>query len=215
MARFTSTCALTMLVLIASGGEVAPQTTPSASPDQIEEDWKVVIGDPDPAGAGPQISVGMCPTADDSTPSFYFNLNYRDSPSAFQAGGMQVQVWSGTSLLASTSKGTAQCTTNGETITWTQRMALSGGSLAFTINNGQSTTWGQFGQGQSISVGGNFSTNLSSLSNYSPATSISKSVVGWESNRVTSMTLVAVRYYSQGQLIATDTTPRSVDLSVK
>lgn len=213
MRRFTSVFALTALLVIGSSGEVTPQTSPSVSPDQVEEDWKVVLGIPDVDGAGPQITVGMCPVADDSTPSCFFNLNYRDSASAFQAGGMQVQVWSGTTLLSSTSKGSAQCSTTGETITWTQRMALASGNLAFTISNGQSTTWGQFGQGQSINVSGNFATNLSSLSGYSPSTSIAKSVVRWESNRVTSMTLVQVRYYSKGQLIATDSTQRSVDLT--
>ena len=213
MSRLTSIVALSALALQISAGDVTPQTSSTTAPDQVEEDWKVVIGQPDPEGAGPQITVGMCPVSDDSTPSFYFNLNYRDSSSSFQAGGMQVQVCSGSTVLADSAKGSAQCNTVGETITWTQRMAISSGNLAFTINNGQSTTWGQFGQGQSISVNGNFATTMSSLSGYNPSTSISKSVVGWESNRVTSMTLVQVRYYAKGQLLSTDTTPRSVDLT--
>ena len=90
--RFASTgFVLAMLALgLLAGG--ASCTRPR--PDQIQEDWQVVIGVPDPAGAGPQISTAMSPVTDGSTPSFVFDLNYQDSPS-FIPGGMQVQVWSG------------------------------------------------------------------------------------------------------------------------
>jgi len=181
-------------------------------PDQIEEDWQVVIGVPDVTGAGPQISTGMSPVADDSTPSFVFDLNYRDSPS-FSPGGMQVQVWSGDQLLGADTKGTEQCSTNGETITWTQSMKVSSGKVTLAINSGRSTTWGKFGQGNSLNVSGNFTTGLTSLTTYSPATSVVNSGVGWERNCVTSMKLLQVRYYSGGKLISTDNTVRTINLS--
>jgi hypothetical protein len=43
---------------------------------------------------------------------------------------------------------------------------------------------------------------------------VAQSGVGWQSNRVTEMTLVQVRYYRGGQLISTDNGPRSVPLSL-
>ena len=114
-------------------------------------------------------------------------------------------------MLNANSSGTGVCETQGETITWTQQMTLSGGSVNFNVLNGQSVTWGKFGQGLGL-LGVSFPCALADLSGYQPTYSVAKSGVSWESNRVTSMTLVQVRYYSGGQLISTDTTARSVSL---
>ena len=59
----------------------------------------------------------------------------------------------------------------GETITWTQRLSLSAGSLSFNVVNGQSTTWGQFGQGQG-NLGLSVSSTLADLGGYKPDYSI-------------------------------------------
>jgi hypothetical protein len=124
---------------------------------------------------------------------------------------LQVQVLSDKDVLSTSSLGTALFATTNETVTWTQRMSLGGGKITYDIENGQSTTWGQFGQdGQDLAV--SFDTTLSDLGRYSPDISASNSGVSWQSNLVTSMTLVQVRYYSGGQLVATDTTPRSIPL---
>jgi hypothetical protein len=210
MRRFPWIGVLAVMALNASMSIALAQTSPA--PDQIQEDWQVVIGTPDPVGAGPQISTSMSPVPDGSTPFFVFDLNYQDSPT-FVPGGMQVQVWSGDQLLSSATKGTAQCTTTGETITWTQSMSLSSGSINIGINSGKSTTWGKFGQGQQLNVNGSFTSSLTSLSQYSPSTSVANSGVGWQPNRVTSMTLLQVRYYAGGKLLSKDTTSRSINLS--
>jgi hypothetical protein len=183
--------------------------TPAAVPDQVEEDWQLVIATPDVIGVGPQITTSMSPVGDGSTPFAAFDLNYREYPS-FQAGGMQIQVWSGDDVLATSSSGTNQFATPGETVTWTQRMKINqGGTVTYHIRNGQSTTWGAFGGG-SDTLRVSFSTSASSLSGYSPDTSVANSGASWESNYVTQLTLVQVRYYAAGQLIATDTTPRNI-----
>jgi hypothetical protein len=212
MRRTLMACTLAALTLGVPSDNAYAQTT--TSPDQIQEDWQVVIGVPDPSNAGPQISTYLSPVSDGSKPFFVFDLNYQDSPT-FAAGGMQVQVWSGDTLVAGSTKGTAQLSTTNETITWTSVMSISPstGTVSFGINSGKSTTWGKFGQGQQLNVNGSFTTNLTSLSNYSPATSVANSGVGWESNRVTSMTLLRVRYYAGGKLLSTDNTARSVSLS--
>lgn len=204
--------ALSVAALILGAGLTAlyGQTqTQSTLPDRVEEDWELVIATPDPAAAGPQIATSMSPTADDSSPFVEFDVNFRQSPN-FQAGGLQVQVWSEKRLLDSSSSGTDQCNTPNETITWTQSMSLSGGSVAYAIKNGQSTTWGQFGQDNQLSV--SYTSGLSALDGYSPDTSVTKSGVTWESNYVTSLRLVQVRYYAAGKLIMTDMTARSVPL---
>jgi hypothetical protein len=178
----------------------------------IEEDWQVVLGTPDPVGVGPQLTTCMSPASDGSTSYFALNLNYCDSPS-FQAGGIQVKVCSGQNVPSSNTTGSGVFQTTGETITWTQRMHLtSENTIRFSIRNGQSTTWGAFGRDQGLNPV-SFNTSLTSLGAYDADTSVAKSGAGWESNLVSQMTLVQVRYYNSGQLIATDTTPRNVNLT--
>jgi hypothetical protein len=183
--------------------------SPAVAPDQVEEDWQLVIGTPDVIGVGPQITTSMSPVSDNSTPFAAFDLNYREYPN-FQAGGMQIQVWANDDVQSTATHGTNQFATAGETVTWTQRMSLaSGGTVTYRIVNGQSNTWGSFGGNENHLVV-NYSASLNDLSGYYPDTSAANSGVSWESNYVTQLTLVQVRYYKNGQLIATDTTPRNL-----
>lgn len=204
-----------LLTTIALAGSIGlGQTTPGLI-DRVEEDWTVVIGTPNPDEVGPQLTTCMSPVSNGSTPFVAFDLNYNDYPS-FQSGGLQAKVYSasGSTVLGSASQGTNLLQTTSETITWTQRLSLTGtNSLSYAIVNGQSMTWGDFGQAQGLNPL-TFSAAVASLAGYSPTTSVNKSGVGWQSNRVSRMTLTQVRYYSGGQLVSTDTTSRSVNLSI-
>jgi hypothetical protein len=195
----TAVLAYPLSGLLAQSGTIVP--------DQIQEDWQLVIGSPDVVGVGPQITTSMSPVSDDSTPFVAFDLNYREYPT-FVPGGMQLQVWSGDQVLSTSSQGTNQFTTSGETITWTQKMSLSNGTLRYHVMNGQSTTWGTFGGSGQLRV--SFPAAVSSLTGYTPAASVANSGASWESNLVTQLTLVQVRYYSSGQLVYMDTTQRSI-----
>jgi hypothetical protein len=201
------TLLVSAVVTLPIGGIVAQ--TPTVTADQVQEDWQLVIGTPDVVGVGPQITTSMSPVSDNSTPFAAFDLNYREYPS-FQIGGMQVQVWSGGNILSTASHGDGQFATPGETLTWTQQMSIDqSGTVTYHVLNGQSATWGNFGGGtRRLLV--SFPTSLTSLSGYSPDRSAAKSGASWESNLVSQLTLVQVRYYAGGQLIATDTTPRNL-----
>jgi hypothetical protein len=210
-ATFLATCAL--------AGSIGLGQTSSSSgpPDKVEEDWQLVIASPDPDASGPQITTCMSPVSDDSTPFVAFDLNYRDYPS-FQPGGLEVKVYANGDVLDyvvdSASQGSNLLQTPNETITWTQRMRLiAPNSIEYTIVNGQSTTWGGFSPSQGLDPV-IFTAQVTSMEDYSPDTSIANSGVGWESNRVSQMTLLRVRYYRDGQLISTDNNPRSVSLGV-
>jgi len=88
---------------------------------------------------------------------------------------------------------TRMLATQGETITWTQTMALSEGTLTFQVVNGQSQTWGSFGsESEAIAL----STRLSNLNGYNPMVSIGNSGVSFASNLVTSLTLKSIRWYN-------------------
>jgi hypothetical protein len=187
------------------------QTSPGPI-NRVEEDWQLVISSPNPDEVGPQITTCMSPVTDGSTPFVAFDLNYIDYPD-FQPGGLQAKVYSGGNVTSAASQGSALFQTPNETITWTQRMRCSSANtVSYTIVNGQSTTWGAFGHTQGLGRV-SFNTSLASLASYSPNTSVANSGAGWESDRVTSMTLVCVRYYSGNQLISTDNTSRSVQLT--
>jgi hypothetical protein len=209
--------ALSLLATCALAGSIGLGQTSSGPPDKVEEDWQVVIASPNPDEVGPQLTTCMSPVTDSSTPFVAFDLNYRDYPS-FWAGGLQLKVYAnGTvtdSVTDSSRQGNNLLQTTNETITWTQRMSLTAGnSVRYTIVNGQSTTWGGFSPDEGLDPV-DFNAPITSLASYSPDTSVAKSGAGWQSNRVSQMTLVRVRYYRSGQLISTDNNPRSLTLSV-
>jgi hypothetical protein len=203
---------MTALLVLAIGPASAPP-----APDaivRVEEDWELVIGTPSPVETGPQITTTMSPYGDNTNTFVAFNLNFRMNP--FRAGGVEVQVWSSRTLVTRDLDKTSVLATTGETITWTQQMSVSDGQAYFHLKAGRSTTWGDFGDSPNLDV--NFTVSANDLSAYSPAYSVAKSGAGWEQNRVTSMRLVAVRYYTStdpnAQPASTDTTARSVDLSL-
>jgi hypothetical protein len=202
--------ALVLAALSLPGSMGLGQSSP-VLPDRVEEDWQLVIASPNPDEVGPQITTCMSPVSDNSTPFAAFDLNYIDYPS-FEAGGLQVKVYSGGNVTTSSTQGTSVMSTPNETITWTQRMHIVGSnSVRYSILNGQSTTWGSFGRNQGLAPV-TLNASVTSLTAYSPATSVAASGVGWQSNRVSQMTLVQVRYYNSSQLLSTDTTSRSVAL---
>jgi hypothetical protein len=180
-------------------------------PDRVEEDWQVVLGTPDTTLTCPQFSTTMSPTGVNTDPFLRFKLNFRDQPS-FQAGGLSAQIWQGTNFVSNSDQGTAQCNTPNETITWTQRMNVSGGNVNFKVLSGNSTTWGQFGV-NATDLAVSTSSSLADLSGYQLTYSVAQSGVGFGPNLVTSMTLLQVRYYQGSTLLSTDTTARQVNVS--
>ena len=212
MRRTASLLALTFLAAALAARPAAAQAP--AGTTAVEEDWQAVIATPDPTNGGPQLLTVMSPNGDiRNTPYFLVNLNVREntstSPSTVSMGGVQVQCWSGRTDLTggSVTQGTAQLNTPGETIAWTQRMALDSGTIGFSIKAGRSTTWGNFGP---PGLTASFPSALTALTGYAPGFSASQSGVGWQKQNVTSMTLVQVRYYAGTTLLQTDTTARQV-----
>jgi hypothetical protein len=198
---------LSTVAATAASAQAPAQAQAPIAFDAVEEDWVLVVATPDPDGVGPQITTCMSPVGDKSAPFVAFDMNYREYPQ-FSPGGMQLQVWSSGNVLATSSQGLAVFNTPGETVSWTQRMELDGGTINYDINNGQSVTWGNFGQGSRLSV--SYPSGVTTLTAYSPDVSARNSGVTWESNNVTSLTLAQVRYYLGGVLVQTDTTPRPV-----
>jgi len=174
--------------------------------DGVEEDWEIVIKTTDVTAAGPQITTTMCPGPVEDHPDANFNLNYREGES-FLAGGLQIEVFDGDQVLTTADARTESLQTDNETITWTQRLSVSDSTAYYLVKSGLSTTWGSFG-GTELSV--SFPTTLTDMSNYTPDVSTANSGVGWQSDHVSSMQLLQVRYYSGNTLVSTDSTPRTI-----
>src|SRR4051812_12267546 len=133
MMRYTLAVMLfSVLMISCSLGTLAPDIS---SADRVEEDWQLSIATADFDANSPQITTCMSPGAINSSPFLIFNLNYRNYP-AFSAGGLQVKVWNGGQVVASSSQASGQLQNDNETITWTQRMSLSGGNVNFKVLSG-------------------------------------------------------------------------------
>ena len=174
----------------------------------IEEEWELLGSQPDALVAGPQLGTVM--TCFEDADDFYFALaiNHRFEPS-FSAGGLEVQLWYQGQLLGWQAVDGGVLSTANETIRWTQRLEIKGGKLRFSIVQGDSTTWGQFGQGESTHL--ELATTLTDLNDYHPNVSIENSGVLFASNRVGSLVLKKVRgFAADGTPVAVDSDPVTV-----
>ncbi|MFO0950155.1 MAG: hypothetical protein U0835_03190 [Isosphaeraceae bacterium] len=195
------------VLAVAANAQQTTTTVQDDGPDMVQEDWELVVGAPNPTEVGPQITTVMCPIDNSTAPFVAFDMNYREYPT-FAPGGMQIQVWANERVTATAGQGNSLFNTQGETVTWTQKMYVSSGFLVYNIDNGSSTTWGSFGQGWYLAVA--VPTTMTSLSDYDPAVSARRSGASWQANHVRTLKLKQVRYYKNGQLTWTDLSPRVV-----
>ncbi len=179
--------------------------------EQVEEDWTLVVGRPDTTNHAPGVKMIMSTQGDLLGYSADYNINFhkQGNPDVFIPGGFGIDLCDPTKSSPINVSGTsgALLNTQGETLSWTQRLQLSDGVLSFSLRNTSSTTWGSV-NGTVLTV----STNcpLDDLSAYDPTQSVANSGPIWWRDRVTSLTLTQVRYYDgQKNLLSTDSTVRS------
>lgn len=199
-------CVLTVLGVAAWAG--GARVARADDVVRIEEDWELVVGEPDPATDAPQLTCVFSPVAEVNQAYAAFDINHHSQPS-YKAGGLQLQVWSNnTPLLSDNDPDGATLSTSGETITWTQSMDLSAGNLTVAITKGASDTWGAFGGGGKLKA--TVGTSLTNLNSYSPDVSVANSGIGFASNRVQSLRLKCVRYFKASGQTVQDNTVRTV-----
>lgn len=175
---------------------------------RVEEDWELVVGNPDPAIDAPQVTCAISPTSDVNGLHAAIELNYRSQPS-FSPGGLQLQVWNGEQLITAKSyTNNATLSTAGETIRWTQTISLSGTNVTFEVLSGSSSTWGSFGgQGYLKAI---VQTTLPDLNGYRASVSLQNSGIGFASNRVQSLVLREVRLITASGDVLRDSTPKTL-----
>ena len=158
---------------------------------QVEEDWELVVLTPETNSNSPQVTSAMSPIGGDTPAYMSFELNYRSLPD-YATGGLHLHAWDGDYLRGSAhSQPQVQLRTDAEVVSWTQSMTLINGQLIYAVTNGNSTTWGAFGNGDlQLTV----ATNLTNFSSYNPEHSVLGSGIGFGANRVSSLVLKRVRF---------------------
>jgi hypothetical protein len=172
---------------------------------RVEEDWVLVLNEPNNDVDSPQYHTVMSPFADFEESYAQVLWNYRETPE-FRRGGVQMQAYYGESMTASRSLEFAQLNTSAETIRWTQSLQVNGTEVTFEVSNGTSQTWGPFGKDMRLA----YASTVTNLAGYSWEFSAENSGPTYGSNRVDSMKISQVRYYGASGLLYTDTTPKMV-----
>lgn len=200
--------AFTWCFLPAILGLAAVSQSLAADVVRVEEDWALVIGKPDPDTNAPQVTCVFSPIGDVETAYAAFDINHHSQP-GYAAGGLQLQVWSNNvPLLSDNDPDGEVLSTEGETITWTQQMALNEGQLTVAITNGKSSTWGAFGGNGKLQA--TVAASLSNLNAYTPDVSVANSGIGFAANRVQSLQLTCIRYYMSDGRVYQDNNVRRV-----
>jgi hypothetical protein len=173
-----------------------------------EEDWELVLKEPDVPTVAPQVTCAMSPFGDLNDTYFTFEINHLSAPS-FSPGGLHIHAWNGPWRTATFSRNDRSVmTTNNEVVTWTQKLEAGNGKLRFEIEDGVSSTWGAFGYSGMLAVEKGWGVN--NINSYSPGASVSTSGVGFASNRVASLKIKCIRLKLANGQTLTDNTERVV-----
>lgn len=177
--------ALTLIAVLALLS--APAASWAQDVVEIEEHWELTVGRPDTNRCAPQVTLVMSPENGMENDYFLFLLNYSSIPE-FSAGGVQLQHWKGAQVVATAgSTSVAVLRYEQEKITWTQKLRIEDGLLTLDIDDGQSQTWGSFGESGILRF--SVPTTLTRLNDYQPRISIEESGIGFAGNRVSSLVL--------------------------
>ena len=196
---------LSLLAVLCPTPSVLSEEAGYEAVTRVEEDWELVLNEPDDAMTSPQFHTVMSPLSDIDTSYAQVLWNYREVPD-FAAGGLQLQGWSGEAMVNSKTVRITPLSTSAETIRWTQVLEIVEGELFFDIINGQSTTWGYFGKDMRLQQAG----HVPDLNAYNTQVSVSNSCITYGSNRVTQLKIKEVRLYGWHGLIYTDTASKTI-----
>jgi len=175
---------------------------------RVEEEWELVVATPDQASNSPQVACAMAPFSQLDWLYMTFEINHRSDPD-YVAGGLNLMVWHGEQhLLTKTSSDTHAMATTGETVRWTQAMAVQNGQVTFEVIGGSSVTWGSFGEPGCLKA--TIAAPLTNLNYYSPNVSVKHSGITFASSSVSKLTLKSIRYFRSDGTVQVDARPRVV-----
>jgi hypothetical protein len=192
-----------------SGSSTLSELLANAPPIiRVEEDWEVLVAEPDSANDSPQIVTVFGPTDASWGTHAVFELNHGTLPD-FGEGGMQLQAWYQNLQVGYKGQfAPAELEIAGEIVRFTTVTRLSNFNLVLEIRNGQSATWGSFGNTSFLRL--RLLTARTDLNPYDPDNSLRHSRVTFGANRVNRFVRKEIRFYSSEGLYAADATPRYV-----
>ena len=166
---------------------------------KVEETWSLTVGEPNLANGAPQATMTMSPLPNLDGDHFVVTFNHATEPE-FVAGGLQLQHWNEEELEQSTPrKEHSLLDVSGEVLSWRQTMSVDDGVLSFQLEDGESDSWGNFGNGGDYRL--QTPSSLQDLNGYRPQISLTGSGVNFGGNRVASLTLLKIRWHlSNGQV---------------
>lgn len=182
-------------LLLTTQGFTSPQTLRADEPPiyRVEEDWELVVREPDPGIHSPQVTLFTCPFASGDGQYFQFQLNHA-ADAWFSGGGFQVAAVVNEDLVdRARSVVETPLSINGDVVQWTVVMAVIDGQFLYAVKDGHAGAWGNFG-GPEYLVRMPAGTTQD-LSGYSYQNSLGSLDVGFGANRVESLRLKRVRYY--------------------
>ncbi|MGV3486543.1 MAG: hypothetical protein ACO1RT_19150 [Planctomycetaceae bacterium] len=197
MMRFTNVVMGWLVFLGMSNLQVCSANEPRIY--RIEEDWELVINEPDAASNSPQVTFSTYPDAGLDGHCFQLQMNYA-ADTEFSAGGFHVAAVKNDSMVdEARSQTRSVLSTNGDRIRWTSIMAVIDGDALYAIKDGFGTQWGSFGGPEYLVR--MYSTPTADLSGYTPQKSLDAVDIGFGANRINSITLRQVRsYYTDGRV---------------
>ena len=171
-----------------------------ASIYKVEEDWELVINDPDPSLNSPQITFFTMPDPAESGCYFQLQMNY-SADDEYSSGGFHVGAFHDEQLIdEARSKTRRTLAVDGDRVRWTNVMAAIDGDLLFAVKDGHGDDWGSFGGPEYLVRIA--SDHVRDLSQYRPYQSLQMVDVGFGGNRVRTITLRSVRlYYTNGRVV--------------
>lgn len=184
--RLLSSLSLTMLAVgFWTGGTASAQSAVM----RIEEDWELEITQPDAQLDAPQVMVTVSPFSTSSSYYFEVDINHASYP-AYESGGLQIRVMDGDDCLSEKRVlGGSRLNVDSDVIRWTNVIERQSGGVAFGVANGDSLSWGKFGDATTyVTLQG------ARDFNYQPTVSFDRSGVSYANNRVKRLTLCRVRY---------------------
>ncbi len=195
-----------MLALLAA--PVQPlMSMPSSPVAKVEEDWRLVLNEPNGLLNAPQFHTAISPLGGVDGPHVLITWNYQDAAEAIP-GGIQMQGWDGDNMEQAKDLGDGVLSQVAESVTWTQRMSMTSSGVRVRIVDGSSSTWGSFGGwGWFVDV----PAPTGDLNGYSTGESMQNSWITYGSNRVSLLVIEQVRRYAaDGTLLSVDSTPKVV-----
>lgn len=168
---------------------------------RVEEDWELVLNEPDRDNVSPQITFFMSPCVNADDCYFQLQMNYA-AEDGFSSGGFHVAAVDHEQFVDEARSSTQTVLSkDGDTVRWTNVMAVINSSrVMFAIKNGHGHDWGDFGgPDYLVELKGHPTVDLSE---YHPDQSLGSVDIGFGANRVASLTLVEVRaYYPDGRIV--------------